>query len=164
MSEPRPPRCVFDCVVLIQAAAHPSGPSGRCLRAAFTGEITLHTSRQTLREARRVLAYPSVRRAMPRLADVDVEAFLSEVRWRSVYHRVAPSVISLPRDAKDEPYLDLAVHADADVLTTRDRDLLDLAEGRDDAARRIRQFRPALRIVRPETLDAELSALRSRGT
>jgi len=39
-----------------------------------------------------------------------------------------PSVYSLPRDLDDEPYLNLALAADADYLVTWDKDLLDLMQ------------------------------------
>ena len=153
-----PPDVVPDCVVLLQAAMNPDGPAGRCVRAAYEGRLTLHVSRATLRELRDVLDYPAIRARSPRLTDEAAAEFVERVRWRAVYHRVVPHAVDLPRDPKDEPYLDLAVHAGADLLATRDGDLLALADGRDEPARRLRRLVPSLRIVTPETLAAELGA------
>ena len=150
-------RCVFDCVTLLQAAARPAGPAGGCLKAVFAGDLELHASRATLRELRDVLDYPAVRARFPAITDAAVGRFLEQVAWRAACHRHVPRVIALPRDPRDEPYLDLAVHAGADVLATRDRDLLDLAGGHDEPAKRLRRLAPALRILTPEGLLGEVA-------
>lgn len=49
--------------------------------------------------------------------------------------------ITLARDPKDEPYLNLAAHSQADYLVSRDRDLLE--------ADAIAKKMPTLRIVDP---------------
>lgn len=55
----------------------------------------------------------------------------------------------LPRDPKDEKYINLAVEAEADYIVTRDKDLLDLMTGIDIESKEFRQrFRP-LRMVEP---------------
>ena len=66
--------------------------------------------------------------------------------------------MELPRDPDDEPYLNLALEADAQFLVTRDRDLLDLMrsdtkEGRDSQSR----F-PDLKIVDPVMFMKEIEA------
>ena len=78
-ARPRP-RCVFDCVTLLQAAASPGGPAGRCVDAMHAGAAELHASRATMRELRAVLAYPSVRARFPNLTDAGVDRFVESVR------------------------------------------------------------------------------------
>lgn len=58
----------------------------------------------------------------------------------------------LPRDPKDEPYLNLAVAAQATFLVSRDLDLLDLIK---DAA--FRQRHPDLNILDPPAFLAEMA-------
>ena len=149
-------RCVYDCVVLLQAAATPTGPAGRCVAAVSAGRVELHVSRVTVRELRDVLHDPRVRRRFPAMTDRTAADFIEKIRWRAVVRRDVPHRIELPRDPRDEPYLDLAVAADADRLVTRDRDLLDLAGGRDPAAAKLRQLALRLRVVTPEGLLVEL--------
>ena len=57
-----------------------------------------------------------------------------------------PIAFTLPRDPKDEPYVNLAVATQAEFLVSRDRDLLDLMTDTD-----FRRRFPALLIVDPET-------------
>jgi hypothetical protein len=54
------------------------------------------------------------------------------------------AVLQLPRDSKDEPYLNLAAATQASFIVTRDRDLLDLMN--DEA---FRAAYPQLTIVDP---------------
>ena len=60
---------------------------------------------------------------------------------------LVPSLFSLPRDPDDEPYLNLALAADADYLVTWDKDLLDLMQ---DATFRAQY--PRLTILNPVAL------------
>jgi uncharacterized protein len=69
-----------------------------------------------------------------------------------------PALFPFERDPDDEPYLNLAVHAAAQYLVTRDRDLLDLAEPRTDAARQLKRTCPGLRVLDPVKLLRELVA------
>lgn len=65
-----------------------------------------------------------------------------------------PEVFPLPRDRKDEPYINLAIASRSCYLVSRDKDLLDLI---DDPAFRL-AF-PELTILDPPTL---LGVLRHR--
>lgn len=152
------PDCVFDCMVFVQAVMRANGPAAELLRHFEAGRLRLHTSREVLAEVGTVLHYPTLRAKLPSLTEVQVTAFLERVRWRSTYHREVPLVIDLPRDPKDERYLNLAVEAEADVLTTRDADLLDLVHGRDNTAKKLRQLAPRLQILTPESLLQTLRA------
>ena len=58
-----------------------------------------------------------------------------------------PSLFSLPRDPDDEPYLNLAIAADADHLVTWDKDMLDLMQDQGFRA----QY-PQLTILNPVAL------------
>ena len=53
---------VFDCNLYFQALINEEGPAGKCLTAAFQGDIVLFLSRRVLREVRRT-ASDSILRA-----------------------------------------------------------------------------------------------------
>ena len=67
-------------------------------------------------------------------------------------------VVLFPRDPDDEPYLNLAAHAPAEYLVTRDRDMLDLADSTDDDAKHLRRICPGLKILDPVSLLREIVA------
>ncbi len=55
----------------------------------------------------------------------------------------------MPSDVDDEPYINLAVEADANFIITRNKDLIDLMIGYDETNKQFRQrFRP-LKVVNP---------------
>jgi predicted nucleic acid-binding protein len=62
-----------------------------------------------------------------------------------------PRVFEDPRDPKDEPDINLAITADADYLTSRAKDLLDLMKDRDFTTR----F-PGIRVLDPASLLREI--------
>jgi predicted nucleic acid-binding protein len=72
-----------------------------------------------------------------------------------------PREIVLPRDPKDEPYLNLACGAEADYLVSRDSDLLDLATPDDSLGATLREKCPRLAILDPPSF---IAAVRTRIT
>ena len=146
---PSRPDVVFDCNIFLQAVARAGGPAARALQLIEQNAITLHVSRPILRELRRTLAYPEIRQKNPNVTDEMVDAFLSRVMFRGVFHRDVPHRFDYPRDPFDEPYIDLAAAVQADYLVTRDKDLLSLATEHSIEAKEFRQRFPFLRIVNP---------------
>lgn len=143
------PRVVFDCNVLLQAAAREKSVAARCLNLAERSRIQLCLSREVLAEAEDVLNRPEIRAHFPDLSDEIVGAFLKRLQHLSVLVRSVPKKFSYPRDEDDEPYINLAVAAGADFIISRDRDLLDLMTGHADECKEFRQrFRP-LRVIEP---------------
>lgn len=144
-------RAVFDCVVLLQAAGRPTGPAGACLQAVRDGRVELAVSPDILTEVRDVLTRPKTLRKFPALTPEAVDLFLADLATHATTLDAVPKVFSLPRDPKDEPYIDLAVAAQARYLVSRDNDLLDLMS---DAA--FRQQFPDLTVIDPVALLREL--------
>jgi putative PIN family toxin of toxin-antitoxin system len=143
------PRVVFDCNVLLQAAARERSVAAKCLNLAEIGLIRPYVSREVLAEAEDVLNRPEVRAHFPELSDEIVGAFLKRLQKISVLVRSVPKRFSYPRDEDDEPYINLAVAAGADFIISRDKDLLDLMTGHADDCKEFRQrFRP-LRVIEP---------------
>jgi putative PIN family toxin of toxin-antitoxin system len=144
------PRVVFDCNVLLQAAAREKGVAAKCLNLAESGLVQLVVSRAVLTEVEDVLNRPEIRAHFPDLSDEIVGAFLKRLQKLSVLVRRVPKKFSYPRDEDDEPYINLAVAAGADFIISRDRDLLDLMTGHAGECKEFRQrFRP-LRVIEPE--------------
>ncbi len=146
------PRVVFDCNVLLQAAAREKSVAAKCLNLAESDLIQICISREVLAEAEDVLNRPEIRAHFPDLSDEIVGAFFKRLQTLSVLIHPVPKKFSYPRDEDDEPYINLAVAAGADFIISRDRDLLDLMTGHTDECKEFRQrFRP-LRIIEPAEL------------
>src|SRR2546426_6093271 len=142
------PHAVFDCVVLLQAAARANSPAGICLAMVETGAVHLCLSPQVLAELQDVLHRPKIRK-FKTLADERVDAFLTALKAKAITLDKVPAVFTYPRDPDDEPYVNLAVAAGANYLVSRDNDLLDLMRQDLPEARDFRQRFPDLKILNP---------------
>lgn len=120
-------RVVFDCNLFLQAAISSGGSAAACLDLIDEGAITLILSPDVVAEMRDVLTRPKLARKFATLTPERVERFLNRVEALAEMVSDVPRVIELPRDPKDEPYINLAVAADARYLVSRDKDLLDFA-------------------------------------
>lgn len=146
------PRVVFDCNVLLQAAAREKSAAAKCLNLAESGLIQICVSREVLAEAEDVLNRPEIRAHFPDLSDEIVGAFLKRLQKLSALVHPVAKKFSYPRDEDDEPYINLAVEAGADFIISRDRDLLDLMTGHTEECKEFRQrFRP-LKVIEPVEL------------
>lgn len=143
------PRAVYDSNVLLQAAARPNGPAGRCFALAEAGAVGLVASGETRAEADDVLNRPVIRRKFKTLTDAWVATFLANLDRVAARIDPVPAVVTLARDPKDEKYLNLAVAAGADYLVSRDNDLLDLMTGADPDAVAFRTAHPRILILDP---------------
>ena len=157
-------RVVFDCMIFLQGAASSQGPAALCLHLAELGHVELCVSSDVLNEIRDVLTRPQLQRRFSALTAEAVAAFLSRLnRFAHVIDNVQP-VVSLPRDPKDEKYLNLAVAAGAVFLVSRDNDLLDLMDEQKTDGRAFRMRFPHITILDPvaflETLQAPSERLR----
>jgi putative PIN family toxin of toxin-antitoxin system len=150
-------KAVFDAMVFLQAGANPTGPSGACFAHARSGRLALITSPATVAELRDLLARPNIRKKFPHLTDEVADGLIAEIERVGVAFHDVPRVFEYPRDPKDEPYINLAIAADADYLTSRDKDLLDLMKDEDFTA----QF-PGIRVLDPASLLREIEIERAR--
>ncbi len=138
------PRVVFDCTVFLQGAARPAGPAAECVRLVDDGQVALCISAEILAELRDVLTRPKTQRRFPGLSPEWVESFVSNVELKALLLADVPHTVTLERDPKDEPYLNLAIAAGAKYLVTRDLDLLDLMKDEN-----FRRRYPAMLILEP---------------
>lgn len=139
---------VFDCNVLIQAAASRRNASSACFRLVEAKVVKLFVSENTLKELQDVLSRDYVKERL-RYTDEIVEEFLDKVRNIAVTLKDVPKVFSLPRDVDDEEYINLAVEAKASYIVSRDNDLLYLMTGYDIESKEFRQKTRPLKIVEP---------------
>ncbi len=144
------PRVVFDCNVYVQALVNSNSAAARCLDLTRRGRVEAFISQQTLAELKEVLQRPNVLRLLPHATSEQIEAFLEDVIAVSTRIRHIPARFDFERDPKDEPYINLAIAADADYIVSRDKDLLDLMTGHTKECKEFRQrFRP-LRVIEPQ--------------
>lgn len=142
-------RVVFDCNVLVVAAARDKSPARTCLRLAEFGYVNLFVSKSSLEELEDVLNRPELRRHFPSLTDEVVNSFLVRLRETAQFIRSVPAKFSYPRDVDDEQYVNLAAAAAAHYIVSRDKDLLSLNTGHTNECKEFRQrFRP-LKVVEP---------------
>ena len=106
--------------------------------------MKLFLSAVTLEEIREVLHRPAIRRAFPKLTDENAQEFLDHLVEKGHMVEDVPKVYQLERDPDDEPYLDLAIAAQAAFIVSRDNDLLDLMKEEE-----FRKAYPALTIADP---------------
>jgi putative PIN family toxin of toxin-antitoxin system len=145
-----PPVVVYDCVIFIQALISGRGPAAACIERVKRGAVSLCISPYVMSEIRDVAARPALVGKYRHLTPEFVDAFAQDVARYGVSVQSTPSVFTLQRDPKDEPYINLAVAAGASYLVTWNAKHLtylmkqDTPEGRDFCQR----F-PGLEILAP---------------
>ena len=113
-------------MVFLQGVGRPSGPAYDCLSLVDDHRVKLFLSDEILAEVRDVLTRSKIQQRFPLLTAESVDEFSRDVVRKSVVLANVPSAYSLPRDPKDERYLNVAIAANAEFLVSRDLDLLDL--------------------------------------
>lgn len=142
-------RVVYDCNVLLVAAAKEKSTAAACLWLARSGYVQLFLSQGVLEEIADVLNRPKIRAAFPSLTDELVSSFLERLREAGEFVRFVPKKFTCPRDKDDEQYVNLAGAVEAHYLVSRDKDLLSLNTGHSDECKQFRQrFRP-LKVIEP---------------
>ena len=108
MSEPIP--VVYDCMIFLQAAAR-ADRLHATMQLLHDGAVTLFVSPDVIAEVRDVLTRPGGTAKFPALSPQHVDLFLGDLLSRPKMVMAVPSVFSLPRDKKDEPFLNLDIEA-----------------------------------------------------
>lgn len=154
------PRVVFDCSIFWRALFYSGGSGKDCVNLIKEGSVTNFISHEILDEVTDVLTRRETLEKFSFITKADALTFIEGVVFRSVLLSHVPRAFRLPRDPKDEPYLDLAAAADIKYLVTTDRDMLDLMTGIDIESKQFRQRFRHLKIVKPLDL---LELLRTPG-
>ena len=136
---------IYDFLTFLSA----KGVAAKCLNFAKVGQIEVYISRDIFSEVGDVLARPEFHAKFSHATPEAVAEFIEEINQIVIFVRKVDKYFELPRDKKDEPYINLAVEIDADFIITWDKDLLDLMTGIDIESKEFRQrFRP-LQIIQP---------------
>jgi putative PIN family toxin of toxin-antitoxin system len=142
-----PTSVVFDCMIYAQAMISRGGPSAACLDHVRTGELHLVWSDYVLQEIREL---PTKLPARLNLTPERVEAFIADVAPFAQHVTEVTELYENPFDPDDSHYVNLAIASRADLITTRDGDLLRLMDETNPEAREFRNRFPVLRIIPPE--------------
>jgi uncharacterized protein len=154
-------RVVFDCNVLLVAAAKEKSAAAACLWLARSGYVRLFLSKEVLEEIEDVLNRPKLRRTFDTLSDELVSSFLERLREVGELVRSVPNKFTYPRDKDDEQYVNLAGAVDAHYLVSRDKDLLALNTGHSDECKEFRQRFRLLKVIEPLDLLREIAQSRN---
>jgi len=154
-------RVVYDCNVLLVAAAKEKSASAACLWLARSGYVRLFISQDVLNELTDVLNRPKIRAAFASLTDELVGSFLNELREIGEFVHSVPKKFAYARDKDDEQYVNLSGAIDAHFLVSRDKDLLSLNTGHSNECKQFRQrFRP-LKVIEPLDLLRHIAQARN---
>ncbi len=145
-----PLRVILDCTIFWRAFFSPLGTSRTCVDRILEGVVDHFISEEILLEVREVLTRPETLQKFPSITASDAELFISNIVKLTTLVKQVPRSFRLPRDQKDEPYIDLAAAVDADFIVTTDNDLLDLMTGIDVESKQFRQQFRRLKIVKPD--------------
>jgi predicted nucleic acid-binding protein len=146
-------RAVFDCVILLQAAARRTGPAAECLQAVRDGRLKLFLSPDILAGSPGRSAPPQDAPKVPGPHSGGrgrVSGGRGEQRDDALHG--TQGLHARPRPQGRTVYIDLAAAIQARYLVSRDKDLLDLMG--DDTFRQ--QF-PGLTVIDPVALLRELT-------
>lgn len=144
-------RVVFDCNVYFQALISPTGPAGECVDAVKRGELSLFTSERVVDELRDICRRPHLVKQFA-LTDIRVNRFLDDIRKLATIVDDVPHVFDYPRDPNDEHYVDLAVAVQAQLIVSRDKDLLALQNTETEDGKAFRERFPDIHVLTPTEL------------
>ena len=151
-----PPRVVYDCNVLLQAIISQRGPAGAAVDAVYERRVVLFLSQLIIDELQDVATRPHIARKFS-LTQEKIASFIATLQQSSQHLSTVPHVFDLTRDPADAHYVDLAVAASAQLIVSRDADLLSLGDPATPEGRAFAVTFPALRILTPPQLLAELA-------
>lgn len=160
MTDNSPLSAVFDTGVILQAVLNIRGPAAQALALLDEGKIRLFMSSRIRSEIEAVLYRPAIRAKNPLLTDEIILAVLNRLDTKAIRLDNPPVIVTYSRDPKDEPILNLAIYVEAEVIVSRDNDLLDLM--RDDLpdGRFFRKRFPTIEILDPLTFVRKMRAER----
>ncbi|HEX4123904.1 MAG TPA: putative toxin-antitoxin system toxin component, PIN family [Tepidisphaeraceae bacterium] len=148
-----PPKAVYDCNIFVQALINLAGPAGRCLQLAREGRVSLIASPYVLAEVREIHAKIPAKYGVT--AEQTDELARAIVSFATLVADV-PAIYLHPHDPDDSHYVDLAIKGGANLIVSRDRHLLLLADRSRVEAQDFQSRFPTLRILDPVQFLREL--------
>ncbi len=151
-------RVVFDCNTFLQALASPNGPVGRCVQLVIDRKVELFLSPTVIEEVHDVASRPKVI-AKLHLSPDRTREFVEAIAVTATVLVGFPEAFVYQRDPDDAHYVNLAVAADAKLIVSRDKDLLDLMDSTKRQAADFQDRFPLLRILDPVSFLREIGDL-----
>lgn len=151
------PRVVYDCNVLLQALSSPDGPAGKCVDLALRGQVQLFLCAEIIAELRDVAGRPRVA-AKLKITSERAETYITSLELVATLLEGFPRPFTYERDIDDAIYVNLSLAADAKLIVSRDKDLLDLMDLATTVGRDFSVRFPQLRILPPHQFLVELEA------
>ncbi len=148
-------RVVFDCNTFLQALASPNGPAGRCVQLAIDGKVELFLSPTVFEELHDVASRPKVI-AKLQLSPDRTQEFIDVIEVTATILAGFPEPFVYERDPDDAHYVNLAVAANANLIVSRDKDLLDLMDSTKRQTADFQERFPQLRILDPVSFLREI--------
>jgi putative PIN family toxin of toxin-antitoxin system len=145
-----PHRIVLDTNILVRGLINRWCDSGRILHACEQRRVVALLSKELISEYRFILNDADLAARYPQLRADRVGTAIERLMYVGEVLRAVRTRFVYSRDRKDEKLITLAIAGRATHLITTDRDLLDLPQGSDNAAKRFRQRLPTLEVLRPE--------------
>ncbi len=148
-------RVVFDCNTFLQALASPNGPAGRCVQLAIDGKVELFLSPTVVEELHDVASRPKVI-AKLHLSPDRTQELIEVIEVTATFLVGFPEPFLYQRDPDYAHYVNLAVAANAKLIVSRDKDLLDLMDSTKPQAAGFQDRFPLLRILDPVSFLREI--------
>jgi putative PIN family toxin of toxin-antitoxin system len=121
-------RVVVDANVYLSALIRPEGPPGQILERLLVREPhTIIVSKEILKEVRRALDYPKVRKKID-ATDEELDAWVDSVGVLADVVSGVPDVRVVESDPDDDRYVAAALDGRADFIVSGDGHLLELEE------------------------------------
>lgn len=111
--------------------------------------LELFISPITFAEVEEVLFRSNIINRIPYSSQEQIEFFLKSIVDNATIIHHIPKKFDFERDPKDEPYINLAIAANAVYIISRDKDLLDLMTGYTDECKEFRQKFRLLKAIEP---------------
>lgn len=134
------------------------------MQEALARRVTLSVDEALLDEFRDVVGRPEVARKR-RILVTRVDALMEELRKVAGFIKDVPARFTYARDPDEAHYVNLARAAAASLIVSRDKDLLNLMDERNEDGRAFRERFPSLRVrSRARKRGFNFLHLRSGGT
>ena len=140
-------RIVLDTNVVLRGLVSERSAAAKIFEAADARRFVTLLNKPVLDEYRAVLSDQELVERFPALTARRVQVALARLRFVGDYLRHGKATFQFPRDRRDAKFIALAIDGHATHLVSEDSDLLSLASGRGDSARRLRQRMPRLRVL-----------------
>jgi putative PIN family toxin of toxin-antitoxin system len=140
-------RVVLDTNILLRGLLNIHSAAGRVVDACDRRAVILLLSRPVLGEYRAVLTDRAIVDRYPELTTETAEVVLRRLRYVGDVLDPVRAKFKLPRDPRDEKFIELAIEGQATHIVTADRDILSVAGGQSEAAARFRQRARSIRVL-----------------